>query len=150
MMVLDSVQLLDAVKRSLSSNVLPALEDEFARVQIAAALKLLEEVSERLEKGDPCDDLNRIVVSDLTELTGRLQKDDPETAKALQEAVASAGNEDGPREYYRQLVEGVWAVSKNTDPETHAEILNLLINRNLEAAEKDARWICPEALMSLI
>ena len=150
MMVLDSVQLLDAVQRSLSSNVLPVLEDEFARVQIAAALKLLEEVSERLEQGDPCDDLNRSIVADLTELTNRLKKDDPDTAMALEEALASASSDDGPREYNRQLVEGVWAVSKKTDAETQTQILNLLINRNIEAAEKDARWICPEALMSLI
>ena len=42
MFVLDSVQILAAVRRSLTKHVLPALEDDFARVQIVQTLKALE------------------------------------------------------------------------------------------------------------
>ncbi len=39
MIVLDSAQILTSVKLSLETHVLPELDDDFARVQVLAALK---------------------------------------------------------------------------------------------------------------
>ncbi|MBQ73932.1 MAG: hypothetical protein CMQ20_02770 [Gammaproteobacteria bacterium] len=150
MIVLDSVQLLDAVHRSLSSNVLPMLEDDFARVQIAAALKILEEVGDRLENGDPCEDFNAAISADVTDLAGRVQKDEPDFAQALEAAVASALDGGEPRDVNRQLVESLWSAATKTDAKHRTELLSLLNERAKEISANDARWICPEALLSLI
>jgi hypothetical protein len=47
MILLDSAEILAAVRRSLEVHVLPELRDEFARVQVQSALKALAEVAER-------------------------------------------------------------------------------------------------------
>lgn len=150
MMVLDSVQLLAAVQRTLSSQVLPKLDDDFARVQIAATLKILEEISDRLEHGDPCEDLNRGITADVIDFANRVQSDKPDFSAALKQAVASVGDEGDVREENRRLVESLWSLATTTDPENRKELLNLLASRGIEASEKDARWICSEALLSLI
>jgi len=150
MIVLDSIQLLDAVHRSLSSNVLPVLEDDFARVQIAAALKILEEVSDRLENGDPCEDFNSAISADVADFADRVQKDSPDFANALGEAIAKAGGAGEPRDINRQLVESLWSAATKADTKHRTELLSLLNERAKEISANDARWICPEALISLI
>ena len=47
MILLDSVEILAAVRRSLETHVLPDLRDDFARVQVLSALKALAEVEDR-------------------------------------------------------------------------------------------------------
>lgn len=150
MLTLNSVQLLAAVQRSLTSHVLPMLEDDFARVQIAATLKVLEEVSDRLQHGDPCDDLNRGIKSDVIDFASQVQSDQPDFATALQQAVASAGDEGDAREINCRLVESLWSLMAKTDPENQRKLLDLLARQGVAASEKDARWLCPEALLSLI
>ena len=51
MILLDSVEILAAVRRSLEAHVLPDLRDDFARVQVQSALKALAEVEDRLANG---------------------------------------------------------------------------------------------------
>ena len=55
MILLDSVEILAAVRRSLEAHVLPDLRDDFARVQVQSALKALAEVEDRLVNGEGYD-----------------------------------------------------------------------------------------------
>ena len=51
MILLESQQILAAVQRSLQIHILPQLEDDFARIQVSAALEALREVSDRMSEG---------------------------------------------------------------------------------------------------
>ncbi len=150
MLTVDSVQILAAVRRSFDAHVLPKLDDDFARVQVAAALKALEEVSHRLEEGDPCELLNSNIESDAVELANTVRGESPDFASALDRAVAGAPRGDDPRERNRQLVEALWPLASQEGDANAAKLLELLSRRGIEAAERDAVWMCPEALLSLI
>ena len=103
MIVLDSAQILAAVSRSLEAHVLPAVGDDFARVQVRAALKALAEVRDRLENGDPCERSNRIIEAVARQLADSLRQQAPAFAAGLDAALNGAPAGDTPRDRARQL-----------------------------------------------
>lgn len=149
MFVLDSVQILSAVRRSLTNHVLPELTDDFARVQILQTLKSLEEVEERLAKGDPSARSNQIVESEARELAESLRGDAPEFAAKLDAALASVPAEGAPRERARGLGEALWPLVTGGEEPGASQLLALLQQEAVRILGEDTRWICPEAIASL-
>ena len=108
MILLDSVEILAAVRRSLEAHVLPELSDDFARVQVQSALKALAEVEDRLEKGDPCERMNHDIEAGVRELADAVRSESPGFAESLEEALAAAPPGAKPREHARQVGEALW------------------------------------------
>ena len=152
MQLLDSKQILDAVARSLETHVLPKLEDDFARVQIASALKALQEVGDRLEHGDPCDALNDRIEQGAREIADGARDSSPDFAARLLKAldgIADTKSTTSTRDRNRQLGEALWElVSKNDDPAAK-QLLALLSQLALESANADNAYLCGEAIVSL-
>ncbi len=155
MIRLDSVQTLAAVRRSLQLNVLPALDDEFARLQVLAALKALEDVGDRLERGDPLERSSQRLRDGLVAIAAEARA----AAGAGEGAGAGAGVED---------VEALVArADAETDARARAHVLRtgasallgtgplaaqVLALCNQEASVvsmEEAPWMCAEAIESL-
>ena len=149
MILLDSDQILAAVKRSLENHVLPVLEDDFARVQIAAALKALSEVEHRLQQGDLCERINDDTATAALSLATQIRADAPDFADALKAAVAATPDEPGPRGRNRQLVSTLWELVKQNEGRNGDQLLALLTESAQQSAGQDAIWMCPEAVLSL-
>ena len=149
MILLDSVQILDAVRRSLDEHVLPKLDDDFARVQMAAAQKALAEVSQRLTGGDPCAVLNAELDASVRELAARLSESSPDYARDLEKAVAEA-RADEPRERSRELGEALWQLVEREDEPAAEELMAILRAQAMKSATEDAAWMCLEAIHSLM
>jgi hypothetical protein len=97
MIVLDSIQILAAVQRSLETHVLPELSDDFARVQVQSALKALAEVSDRLERGDPSQRSNQIIESEVAALAESVRATSPDfAAPGFRERGPGGGPAPGP------------------------------------------------------
>lgn len=149
MQLLDSKDILDAVSRSLQTHVLPKLDDEFARVQIASALKALQEVGDRLQDGDPCDALNDRIEQGAREIAEGANETSPEFSKRLIAALDGVASVEGTRQRNREMGEALWQlVSKNDDPAAK-QLLALLSQLALESANADNRYMCGEAIASL-
>ncbi len=149
MIVLDSAQILTAVGLSLRNHVLPALEDDFARVQVMSALKALAEVSDRLENGDPAERSNAIIEGGVRELADSIRSDAPDFAAKLDAAVAAKPEGDAPRDRSRQLGEALWELCARDEGAAAARLLALLQAEALRTMGEDNAWICPEAIESL-
>jgi HAMP domain-containing protein len=149
MFVLDSVQILSAVRRSLANHVLPELRDDFARVQVLQALKSIEEVEDRLSNGDPSERSNQIVESEVRALAESLRGDAPEFASKLDAALAAAPPGGAPRERARQLGESLWQLVIGGEEPGAGRLLALLQQEAVRILGEDTRWICPEAIQSL-
>ena len=149
MIHLDSVEILAAVRRSLQAHVLPELSDDFARVQVHAALKTLAEVGDRLENGDPCERSNRITVAGVRELADSLRSENPGFAAKLDAALAKAPDGGPPRERARRLGESLWELVSGNDDPAAARLLELLRQEALRTVGEDNAWMCGEAIASL-
>jgi hypothetical protein len=149
MIHLDSVEILAAVRRSLEAHVLPELSDDFARVQVHAALKTLAEVGDRLENGDPCERSNRIIESGVRELAESIRSEDPAFAAKLDAALSAAPDEGPPRERARRLGESLWTLVSGNDAPAAARLLELLRQEALRTVGEDNTWMCGEAIASL-
>jgi len=149
MFVLDSVQILAAVRRSLTNHVLPALEDDFARVQIVQTLKSLEEVEDRLVNGDPSARSNEVVESGARELADSLRGESPEFAEKLDAALATVPAEGEPRERARRIGEALWPLVTSGEDPGSTRLLALLQEEAVRILGEDTRWICPDAIASL-
>lgn len=149
MFVLDSVQILAVVRRSLTNHVLPALADDFARVQIKQALKALEEVEDRLVNGDPSTRSNEIVTSGVRELADSLRAESPDFAEKLDAALATVPAEGEARERARRIGEALWPLVTSGETPGSARLLDVLQQEAVRILGEDNRWICPEAIVSL-
>lgn len=148
MFVLDSEQILSAVRRSLTKHVLPELSDDFARVQVLQTLKSLEEVEERLSNGDPSERSNQIVESEVHALADSLRDEAPDFAAKLDAALAAvpAG---APRARARGLGESLWPLVTSGEEPGASRLLAILQQEAIRILGEDNRWICPEAIASL-
>ena len=149
MFVLDSVQILAAVRRSLTNHVLPALHDDFARVQIVQTLKALEEVEDRLGNGDPSVRSNEIVASGVREIADSLRAESPEFAEKLDAAMAAVPADAEARERSRRMGEALWPLVTSGDEPGSTRLLELLQQEAIRILGEDNRWICPDAIASL-
>ncbi|MBW2275139.1 MAG: hypothetical protein JRG96_17870 [Deltaproteobacteria bacterium] len=149
MIVLDSIQILSAVQRSLETHVLPELHDDFARVQVLSALKALAEVSDRLERGDPSQRSNDIIEAEVRALADAVRSSSPDFAAGLDAALAAVPHGDAPRDRGRQLGEALWGLVSGSEDPAAAQLLALLQAEALRTMSEDNAWMCPEAIASL-
>lgn len=149
MIVLDSAQILNAVKRSLETHVLPALDDDFARIQVLAALKALAEVSDRLENGDPAKRSNAIIEAGVRELADSIRAEASDFAAKLDTVLEAKPEGEAPRDRSRQLGEALWTLHSETQGPAAARLLAILQAEALRTMNEDNAWICPEAIASL-
>jgi hypothetical protein len=149
MIALDSVQILAAVRRSLNNHVLPQLSDDFARVQVQSALKALEEISDRLQNGDPADRSVGIIEAGVKNLADSVRSESPAFARGLDAALAAAPQGDTSRDRARQLGEALWSLVAESDDAAAARLLALLQQEALRTMHEDNAWMCPEAIASL-
>jgi HAMP domain-containing protein len=149
MIVLDSGQILAAVRGSLETHVLPELTDDFARVQVQSALKALAEVIDRLDNGDPSARSNAIIESRVRELADSVRADSPEFAASLDAALAATPESDAPRDRGRQLGEALWELVSGNDDPAAARLLAILQAEALRTMGEDNAWMCLDAIASL-
>jgi hypothetical protein len=149
MFVLDSVQILAAVRRSLTNHVLPALEDDFARVQIVQTLKALEEIEDRLVNGDPSARSNEVVAAGVLALADSLRSESPEFAGQLDAVMAAVPADGEPRERSRRMGEALWPLVTSGEEPGSTQLLALLQQEAIRILGEDNRWICPDAIASL-
>lgn len=149
MILLDSVEILAAVRRSLEVHVLPELRDDFARVQVQSALKALEEVEDRLTNGDPCEQMNRDIESAVRELADSVRAEAPGFAESLEAALAAAAPDAKPREHARQVGEALWSLASESQEPAAVRLWELLRDQSLQATAPDGLWMCAEAFESL-
>jgi hypothetical protein len=149
MILLDSVEILAAVRRSLEAHVLPELRDDFAQVQVQAALKALAEIGDRLENGDPCERSNRNLEAGVRELAESVRFESPAFASGLEAALAAAPRDAAPRERACQLGEALWRLVSGSEDPAATRLMALLREEALRTASEDAVWMCGEAIASL-
>jgi hypothetical protein len=149
MILLDSVEILGAVRRSLEAHVLPDLQDDFARVQVQSALKALAEIEDRIANGEPCVRSNRILEAGVRELAESVRSESAAFAAGLETALAAAPGDAAPRERARQLGEALWSLVSGSEEPAATRLMALLREEALRTANEDAVWMCPEAFSSL-
>jgi hypothetical protein len=149
MIVLDTAQILSSVKLSLEAHVLPAINDDFARVQVLAAIKALAEMQDRLTNGDPSERSNALVEAGVRELADSVRSEAPAFAAGLDAALAAAPESDAPRDRSRQLGEALWSLFSENEGPAADKLLALLQAEALRTMSEDNVWICPEAIASL-
>ena len=148
MILLETREILAAVRRSLESNVLPELADGFARVQVIAALRALDEVVDRMEHGDPLERVNERLERDLSALASDLPEESAALAAAIGEMLAGAARIPDPRERNRVVGERLTDLLAGEDPAT-GRLRHLLEMESARTAGDDAAWMCQEAIESL-
>ncbi|MDP6980126.1 MAG: hypothetical protein QF570_16235 [Myxococcota bacterium] len=149
MIVLDSAQILAAIRRSLETHVLPQLTDDFAQVQVLAALKALDEVGHRLDNGDPAEHSYRLIEAGVRELAESVRSESPDLSAGLDAALSAVAEGDAPRDRLRQLGESLWALYSASEGPGADELLAILQAEALRTMSEDNAWICPEAIASL-
>jgi HAMP domain-containing protein len=149
MILLDSVEILAAVRRSLEAHVLPDLRNDFARVQVQSALKALAEVEDRLEKGEPCERMNRKIETGVRELADSVRSESPGFAESLETALGAAAPGATPREHACQVGEALWRLASESEDPAAARLWALLRDESLRANAEDGLWMCGEAFESL-
>ncbi len=148
MILLDSQEILAAIRASLETHVLPFLTDEFAQIQVDAALTALAEVSDRLDNGDPYLAVNARLEAGLADLVNEIRDEAPAVAGQLEAALADAAGADGPREWNRRLGEAVTDVLAGTDPAVARVSQVLATDASLTSVE-DSKWMSARAIESL-
>ncbi len=149
MILLDNQQILGAVERSLETHILPQLDDHFARVQVAAALKALQEVRDRLREGDPLDAMNTAVIEGARAIAKSHAKTSPDFVARLETTLDALDMRAATRDLNRQLGTGLWPlVSKNADPAA-IELLDVLRAQALACQAADVKYMSLEAIISL-
>jgi HAMP domain-containing protein len=149
MILLDSLQILAAVQGSLKTHILPKLEDDFAQIQVAAALKALEEVSNRIAQGDPCDETNAELLAGARKVAEDHRMSSPDLVARLEAALDAIPSEETGRALNRRLGTALWElVAKNEDPAA-LDLLELLRAQALKSYSGDTQYISGEAIASL-
>lgn len=149
MILLDSAQIVAAVRRSLESHVLPELTDEFARLQVISALKALDEVRTRLAEGDPCERQNGALEAELAGVADLVAGDQAGAAEELREILASLPDSPEPRDRTRALGAALTELLAGTDGPVRDQVLAKLQDHATRTAGEDAIWMCREAIESL-
>ena len=149
MILLDSVEILAAVRRSLEAHVLPDLRDDFARVQVLSALKALAEVEDRLTNGEPCERMNRMIEAGVRELADSVRSESPGFAESLEAALGAAAPDATPREHACQVGEALWSLASESEDPAAERLWQLLRDESLRATAPDGLWMCAEAFESL-
>lgn len=137
MIWLSTVEIVEAVQRCLSEHVGPQCRDEYATVQLSAAVLALEEVANRLKVGDPVEDDNQ-----------RMRK----LAERFQLSVAGdvePRNVDDQRRLNVELRSALAAALSAGPPARRRQVLGDLVGVEKAIARADVQWICPEAIASL-
>jgi hypothetical protein len=150
MIVLNSVQILAAVARALETHVLPELQDQFAAVQVHAAIKALAEVGDRLQNGDPCDGMNQRIEDGARGVAESIRAESPAYAEEIEAVLAARPESDEPRDRARQLGQDLWTLVSQRDDPGAARLLEVLQQNVLQTAGEDAIWICGESIHSLM
>jgi len=149
MMLVDSAETLAAVRRSLEAHVLPAVEDEFARIQVLAAMRAVDEVHDRLANGDSCARLNAGLEEALEAVAANLGDTDPSAAERLRAALDSLPETPEPRERRGELSARLVDVLHELHGDSRSQILQVLQDNAAQAAGQDTIWACREAIESL-
>ena len=149
MILLDSQQILAAVQRSLRAHVLPELQDDFARVQVLAALRALDEINDRFEQGDPCERMTEATLRGAREIAKSVRDESPAFAEQLEAELAALPEGGNAREQQRALGEALWSLVSGNDDPAAARLLALLHDQAIASATADGVYICPEAIASL-
>lgn len=149
MILLDSGQIVAAVRRSLAAHVLPAIGDDFARLQVTAALQALAEVHDRLTAGDPMARVNTRFEADLLDLARELAETDPATADRVEALLSTLAEADPPRTRARELGRGLTGVLGDAAGASRRRLLDLLQDHAARTAGEDTIWMCREAIESL-
>jgi HAMP domain-containing protein len=150
MILLDATETLAAVRRSLEAHVLPELEDDFARVQVQAALRALAELSQRLENGDPCEEMNRNIDAGVREIAEDVRAESPEFSASLEAALATAPADAAPRVRAREVGDALWRLISGRDQPGAARVFEVLRKEAIRTASDDREWMCDEAIASLV
>lgn len=148
MILLDSDEILAVIGRSLSSHVLPALDDEYARIQVQAALTALEEVRHRLEHGDPYVAVNAHLREQLATFAEGARTTSPEAAARVDAVRAELDRGEDPRAQYRSFAEAFTDLLADDDGAL-AGLRAVLEQQAMLTAATDAKWICGPAIESL-
>lgn len=148
MILLDTQDIVAAIRRSLESHVLPVLDDDYARTQVDAALVALDEVGHRLRHGDPYVTVNERLESGLADLIGELRDQSPVVAEQIDTALAAAAQTDDPRQRYAILGEELTKVLAGDDPAV-SKLRDLLAQDAGQTAGDDSVWMCTSAIESL-
>jgi hypothetical protein len=153
MILLDNDQTLSAVRRALEQHVLPRLTDEFARIQVEAAMLALDEVVDRLRNGDPYERLNPRIEGRLDALRSELSApgsadDDARLGADLGVVLEDAGRVEDPRRRWDVLVGRLDALVLGPGP-GHEQLRKIIQEEAGWTASEDARWLCGPAIESL-
>ncbi len=148
MILLDSTQTLSAVRRSLETHVLGVLDDSFARLQVLAAMKALDDVIDRLQRGDPIDRANERVEAGLRSLADSVRGESPGFAESIDSLLSSAASVDQPRDRARVLGEGNTELIRRHDPASR-RLVDFLNGEAATVTLEDSTWMCQEAIESL-
>ncbi|MBW2230660.1 MAG: hypothetical protein JRG92_09505 [Deltaproteobacteria bacterium] len=150
MILLDNHQILAAVQRSLQTHILPMLEDDFAKVQVASAMKALQEVCDRLADGDPCDRMNADLMAGARSIVVEHERGSPELCRRLEQLLSSMPENEDARDLNRALGEGLWQLvaAAHDDPAAKG-LLKLLYDQALAVYSADGQYIAIEAIASL-
>lgn len=149
MMLVGSAQTLAAVARSLAAHVLPAVDDDFARLQVLAAIRALDEVGDRLVEGDPCTRLTADLEEALAAVAAGVAADDRPGAARLEAALADLPRTAEARDRRSELSARLVGVVAGLGGDTKAQVLRTLQDDAAQAAGVDATWACREAIESL-
>lgn len=148
MHLLDSDQTLSAVRRSLVTHVLGALDDDFARLQVLAAVAAIDDVIDRLRNGDPVERSNDRITAGLAALADDCRATDPDASAAVSSVLDSARDIDDPRQRAATLRAGAIELARRPGPHRHGVLA--LFNREASmASAEEAPWMCSEAIESL-
>ena len=144
MILLTTLELVQAVRSSLAVHVTPAVDDGFAAVQLAAALVALAEVEARLQGADPCEAEAERLREGLQAIADRDGAPD-----GIANEVASAVAIEDARERDRRLREILAGLALGDDEATAAAAIGLLTDNGMKTAAEDGAWLCREAMASL-
>jgi hypothetical protein len=149
MILLDDVKILSAVQRSLDAHVLPQLQDDFARVQVTAAQKALQEVIDRLTEGDPLTRTNEALAAGARQIADECRANAPDFAAGIEAALLGSEEIEDPRERNRQVGEALWQLVSGNDSTQAKQLLKLIYDQAIQTLTADARYVSPEAIASL-
>ncbi len=148
MILLEAGEIVAAVRGSLEAHVLPELPEGFARLQVIAALRALDEVADRLAHGDPIGRVNARLEQGLVALAAEIADGAPALHDGLLAMLAEAADVADPRERNRLLGERVTRLLESGDVAT-SRIRQVLEAESAMTSADDAPWMCPEAIESL-
>lgn len=148
MILLDETQTLAAVRRSLETHVLPALSDDFARIQVLAAMKAIDDVRDRFERGDPVSRSNSRLESALAELAESSGEQSPELAARIEAVLGAVAPLDDARTRAALLGSSLVDLLAD-DSQARGDVFALAQKEASLVSMEDNRWMCSEAYESL-